>query len=119
MSSTNVVHVTDTSFAAEVEGNSGLTLVDFWAAWCGPCVAIAPAIDQLADELAGKVKVAKLDTDANQRTAIRFNVRSIPSILFFKDGKHVDTVVGGHPSSIKTVLSGKIQQHGEEGAVKK
>jgi thioredoxin 1 len=114
MSSSNVTHVTDDSFAAQVEQNEGLTLVDFWAAWCGPCVAIAPAIDQLADELVGKVKIAKLDTDANQRTAIRFNVRSIPSILFFVNGKHVDTVVGGHPSSIKNVLTGKIQQHSGE-----
>ena len=114
MSSSNILHVTDSSFPAEVEQAGGLTMVDFWAAWCSPCIAIAPAIDQLADEMAGKVKVAKLDTDANQRTAIRYNVRSIPSILFFKNGKHVDTVVGGHPSTIKGILSGKIQQHGGE-----
>jgi thioredoxin 1 len=112
MSSSKIVNVTDGSFASDVEQSGGLTMVDFWAAWCGPCVAIAPAIDQLAEEYDGKVKVAKLDTDANQRTAIRFNVRSIPSILFFKNGKHVDTVVGGHPSTIKNVLTGKIQQHG-------
>ena len=107
-------NVTDDSFEQDVLKNDKPVLVDFWAAWCGPCVAIAPAIDQLADELVGKVKFAKLDTDANQRTAIRFNVRSIPSILFFVNGKHVDTVVGGHPSSIKNVLTGKIQQHSGE-----
>jgi thioredoxin 1 len=102
--------VTDASFPAEVEQAAGLTLVDFWATWCGPCQAIAPVVEQLATAYAGKVKVTKLDTDANQRTAMRFNVRSIPAILFFKDGKHVDTVIGADPR-IKAILEGKIQQH--------
>lgn len=110
MSNPNTVHVTDASFGPEVEQHSGLALVDFWATWCGPCRAIAPVVEQLADEYAGKVKVIKLDTDANQRTAMKFNVRSIPSILFFKDGKHIDTVVGADPR-IKAILEGKIQQH--------
>ncbi|HUL69210.1 MAG TPA: thioredoxin [Gemmatimonadales bacterium] len=104
------VHVTDQSFPAEVEQAKGLTLVDFWATWCGPCLAIAPIVDQLASEYAGQVKFTKVDTDANQRTAMRFSVRSIPSILFFKDGKHVDTVVGADPR-IKAILEGKIKQH--------
>jgi thioredoxin 1 len=69
---------------------------------------VAPIIDQLAGEYDGKVKVTKMDVDANQRTAMRFNVRSIPSILFFKDGRHIDTMVGAYP---KTVLDQKIQQH--------
>jgi len=110
MAHPNTVQVTDVSFSTEVEQSSGLTLVDFWATWCGPCLAIAPVVDQLATEYAGKVKIAKLDTDANQRTAVKFNVRSIPSILFFKDGKHVDTVVGADPR-IKSILEGKIQKH--------
>ena len=110
MAHPNTVQVTDVSFSAEVEQSQGLTLVDFWATWCGPCMAIAPVVDQLAIEYAGKVKVVKLDTDANQRTAVKFNVRSIPSILFFKDGKHVDTVVGADPR-IKSILEGKIQKH--------
>jgi thioredoxin 1 len=110
MASANVVNVTDSSFASEIEGGKGLALVDFWAVWCGPCQAIAPVIEQLADQYAGKVKVAKLDTDSNQNTAVKFNVRSIPSILFFRDGKHVDTVIGADPR-IKTILDGKIQQH--------
>ena len=110
MASSNIVHVTDTSFSVEIEQLKGLALVDFWAIWCGPCQAIAPVIEQLAEQYAGKVKVAKLDTDNNQGRAIRFNVRSIPTIMFFKDGKHVDTVIGADPR-IKSILENKIQQH--------
>ncbi len=110
MSSANVIHVTDASFGEEIEQAAGLALVDFWATWCGPCHTIAPFVDQLADEYQGKVKVSKVDIDSNQRTPQRFNVRSIPSILFFKNGKHVDTVVGYDPR-IKSILEGKIQQH--------
>ena len=103
----NTVAVTDSSFSSEVEQAKGLVLVDFWATWCGPCQIVAPVLDQLAQQYAGKAKVAKLDVDNNQRTAMRFNVRSIPSILFFKDGKHVDTVVGALP---KASIESKIQQ---------
>ena len=110
MASANIVNVTDQSFTNEIEQNHGLSLVDFWAVWCGPCQAIAPVIEQLAEQYAGKVKVAKLDTDSNQNTAVRFNVRSIPTIMFFKDGKHVDSVIGADPR-IRTILEGKIQQH--------
>ena len=110
MASANIIQVTDQNFAAEIEGAKGLSLVDFWAAWCGPCQAIAPAIEQLAEQYSGKLKVGKLDTDSNQNTAVRFNVRSIPTIMFFKDGKHIDTVIGADPR-IKTILEGKIQQH--------
>jgi thioredoxin 1 len=102
------VEVTDANFGTEIEEAKGLAIVDFWAAWCGPCRIVAPVIDELAKEYAGKVKVAKLDVDSNQRTTVRFNVRSIPSILFFKDGKHVDTVVGAVP---KPHLERKIQEH--------
>ena len=102
------VHVSDASFAVEIEQANGLVLVDFWASWCGPCQIVAPILDQLAGEYAGKAKVAKVDVDANQRTAMRFNVRSIPSILFFKNGQHVDTVIGAVP---KATLEGKIKQH--------
>ena len=110
MASANVVNVTDANFNSEIQGAKGLAMVDFWAVWCGPCQAIAPVVEQLADQYQGKVKVAKLDTDSNQETAVKFNVRSIPTIMFFKDGKHVDTVVGADPR-IKTILEGKIQQH--------
>jgi thioredoxin 1 len=110
MAATNpqTVHVTDNSFASEIEQVNGLVLVDFWATWCGPCLVVAPVLDQLAGEYAGKAKVAKLDVDAYPRTAARFNVRSIPSILFFKNGQHVDTVIGAVP---KATLEGKIKQH--------
>ena len=103
-----LVQVTDASFSSEIEQAPGLVLVDFWAAWCGPCQVVAPILDQLATEYHGRAKMAKVDVDANQRTAVRFNVRSIPSILFFKNGQHVDTVVGAVP---KTTLEGKIRQH--------
>src|ERR687895_2418760 len=95
----NAVAVTDATFVAEIENHKGLAVVDFWAAWCGPCRMIAPILDQLASEYNGKAKVVKVDVDTNQQTAMRFNVRSIPSILFFKDGKHVDTVVGAVPKA--------------------
>ncbi len=110
MASANIINVTDANFATEIQQMQGLALVDFWAVWCGPCQAIAPVVDQLADQYQGKLKVAKLDTDANQETAVKFNVRSIPTIMFFKNGKHVDTVVGADPR-IKTILQGKIEQH--------
>ena len=110
MASANIINVTDANFATEIQQMQGLALVDFWAVWCGPCQAIAPVVDQLEDQYQGKLKVAKLDTDANQETAVKFNVRSIPTIMFFKNGKHVDTVVGADPR-IKTILQGKIEQH--------
>ena len=91
--------VTDADFAREVEQHEGVTMVDFWATWCGPCYLLAPIVEQIGEEYEGRVKVAKLDVDENQSTAMRFDVRSIPSILFFKDGKHVDTAVGAVPKA--------------------
>ena len=103
-----LVTVTDSNFTTVIEGEKGLALVDFWAAWCGPCRMVAPVIEQLATEHEGKVTIGKLDVDANQQTAMRYNIRSIPSILFFKDGRHIDTVVGAVP---KALLERKIQEH--------
>ncbi len=94
---THVVTVGDADFGTEIEQHAGVAVVDFWATWCGPCRMIAPVVDQLATEYAGKVKVAKLDTDANPRTMTRFGVRSIPTLLFFRDGQVVDRVVGALP----------------------
>lgn len=85
---------TDQNFVADVENSSLPVLVDFWAAWCGPCRMVAPTIEQLARELSGKVRVGKLDVDANQVTAGRFRVQSIPSLIIFKNGKEVDRIVG-------------------------
>jgi thioredoxin 1 len=102
------VAVTDLNFESEVEKQNGLTVVDFWATWCGPCRMIAPILDQLAVEFEGKVKVTKLDVDSNIKTATRFNVRSIPAVLFFKGGKVVDQVIGAVP---KPVLEAKFRQH--------
>jgi thioredoxin 1 len=104
----NAVAVTDANFESEVEKASGLTIVDFWATWCGPCRMIAPILDQISVEHAGKVKITKLDVDANIKTASRFNVRSIPMLLFFKDGKVVDQIVGAVP---KMHIGQKVQQH--------
>jgi thioredoxin 1 len=104
----NAVAVTDADFEQEIEKHDGLAVVDFWATWCGPCRMIAPILDQLAAEYQGKVKVTKLDVDSNIKTASRFNVRSIPTILFFKNGKLVDQVVGAVP---KPHLEMKFKQH--------
>ena len=104
----NAVEVTDADFATAIEQHEGLAVVDFWATWCGPCRMVSPILDQLAAEYAGQVKVAKLDVDANIQTATRFNVRSIPTILFFKGGKLVDHVIGAVP---KAHLDAKFKQH--------
>lgn len=103
--SENVVTFTDQNFA-ELTG-SGVSMVDFWATWCGPCRIVAPFVEQIADEYRGQVTVGKLDVDANQRTATQFNVRSIPTMLFFNDGKLVDQVVGAVP---KAALESKLKQ---------
>jgi thioredoxin 1 len=104
----NAVEVKDENFATEIEAQAGLSVVDFWATWCAPCRMIAPIVEQLAADYAGKAKVAKLDVDNNQKTAARFNVRSIPTILFFKDGKLVDQVVGAVP---RPALEAKFKEH--------
>ncbi len=104
----NTLEINDDNFEAEIEQHQGLAVVDFWAPWCGPCRMIGPVVDQLATEYAGRAKVAKVNVDTNVKTAARFNVRSIPLVLFFKDGKVVDQILGSVP---KAQLAAKFEQH--------
>lgn len=109
MASEVITEITDDNFADEVEGAESLYMVDFWAEWCAPCRMIAPTVDALADEYQGKgLKVGKLNVDHNQQTAVRFSVRSIPAVLFFKGGELVDQVVGAGP---RAMYEDKVQQH--------
>jgi len=89
-----IKHVGDSDFEAEVNNSGVLTLVDFWAPWCGPCKAIGPVLEELAPEYDGKCKFTKVNTDENQAVAMKFGIRSIPTLILIKDGKIVDTRIG-------------------------
>lgn len=92
--SENVIHATDADFDQHVLQSDQAVLVDFWAPWCGPCRMIAPALDELANDYAGKAKVVKVDVDQHKNTALKYNVRSIPMLLVFKGGQVVGTQIG-------------------------
>jgi thioredoxin 1 len=102
------VKVTDSTFDSVVGNSKTPVLVDFWAEWCGPCKMIAPVLEELAQELDGKLTIAKLDVDHNQDTAMAFGVMSIPTLLVFKNGEAVDRIVGFQP---KAQLLRRLQQH--------
>ncbi len=93
------VHLTDSTFDTEVLKSNIPVVVDFWAEWCGPCRMIAPIVEELANEYDGKIKVAKLDVDSNQQSSIKYGVRSIPTVLFFKGGELVDNIIGAVPKT--------------------
>lgn len=109
----DLLEVTDETFNAEIINSDILALVDFWAAWCGPCRMVSPVVEELANEYKGKIKVAKMDVDQNRETPARFGIRSIPTLIFFKGGDVAQTIVGAYPKShieeeLKRLLSDDV-----------
>jgi thioredoxin 1 len=102
-----VKHISDAEFPAEVA--QGVTLVDFWAPWCGPCRQIAPTLEELATEFQGKAKIIKINVDDNPGVASQFGIQSIPTLLLFKDGQKVNQKVGGQPkAALKTFIESAL-----------
>ena len=102
------VTFTDENFQSEVLNSDKPVLVDFWAEWCGPCRMVAPIVEELATEYNGSLKVGKVDVDSNQKVSMQFGVRSIPTLLIFKNGKVVDQIIGAVP---KRALADKVSKH--------
>ncbi|HGN1704753.1 TPA: thioredoxin TrxA [Providencia rettgeri] len=107
--SDKIKHITDASFATEVLNASSPVLVDFWAAWCGPCKMIAPILDEIAEEYTGKLTIAKLNIDENPATAPKYGIRGIPTLLLFKNGEVAATKVGAlSKTQLKEFLDGNL-----------
>ena len=104
----NAADITDALFEKEVLNSDKLTVVDFWAPWCGPCRKMGPVLDEIADELKDKIKVVKINTDENLKTATEYQISSLPSIFIFKDGEAKETMVGLMP---KSAIISKIQKY--------
>src|SRR5262245_54940947 len=104
----NTVEITDTNFESEVIKSSVPVLVDFWAAWCAPCRALAPTVEAIADQYQGRIKVGKMDVDANAATSFKFSIRGIPTLLLFKDGQVKEQIVGAVG---KEVIAKAIDKH--------
>ena len=110
-----VIELTDTNFDQELADTEGLTVVDFWAPWCGPCRMVAPVIEDLAEEMEGEVRFAKVNVDEAQATAARFQVRSIPTIGFFLNGEAVGSIVGAYPKpALKEVIEKVLNEATQE-----
>ncbi len=106
--SSSAAPVTDASFPNEVLESSVPVLVDFWAPWCGPCRMVAPVVDEIAEQYEGQIKVVKLNTDENPQEARQYGIRSIPTLMIYKDGQRVDMVVGAVP---KTTLANTLEKY--------
>jgi thioredoxin 1 len=102
------VELTDSSFENEVLKSTIPVLIDFWAIWCGPCRMVSPIVEELAGEYSGKLKVGKVDVDSNPATAMQYGIRSIPTLLLFKDGQVIEQIVGAVP---KRVIVDKLSRH--------
>ena len=109
--SSSATPVTDESFEKDVLGSTVPVLVDFWAPWCGPCRMVAPVVDEIAEQYEGQIKVVKLNTDENPSVASQYGIRSIPTLMIFKDGQRVDMVVGAVP---KTTLATTLEKYLQE-----